>query len=142
MTSLLAPDPIRGYVPPSKSTISSRVKSRLTSDLEITFFNPADTGTLLTSTLAPDQRNSLAAILRAHPPQPKETVDLEVGRERLLVTHFHSSAEGGAAGVLLQRSLDKELAPYLSIERTYLLLALAGLLISIGVGIWDRAQRF
>jgi len=38
--------------------------------------------------------------------------------------------------VLLQRSLDKELAPYLSLERTYLILALVGLAISAAVGIW------
>ena len=36
----------------------------------------------------------------------------------------------------MQRSLDRELAPYLRLERTFLLLALLGLLISAAVGIW------
>ena len=136
VTSLLAPDPIAWLCPAFQIDDQFAREIKTYADLEITFFNPVDTGTLLASTLAPDQRNSLAAILRAHPPQPKETVDLEVGRERFVSYSLPLFAEGGTAGVLLQRSLDKELAPYLSVERTYLLLALTGLLISIGVGIW------
>ena len=136
VTPLLAPDPIAWLCPAFQIDDQFAREIKTYSDLEITFFNPADMSALLASTLAPDQRNSLAAILRAHPPQPKETVDLEVGREHFVSYSLPLFAEGGTAGVLLQRSLDKELAPYLSVERTYLLLALAGLLISIGVGIW------
>ena len=136
VTSLLAPDPIAWLCPAFQIDDQFAREIKTYSDLEITFFNPANTDALLASTLAPDQRNSLAAILRARPPQPKETVDLEVGRERFVSYSLPLFAEGGTAGVLLQRSLDKELAPYLRVERTYLLLALAGLLISIGVGVW------
>ena len=136
VTSLLAPDPIAWLCPAFQIDDQFAREIKTYADLEITFFNPVDTGRLLASTLAPDQRNSLAAILRAHPPQPKETVDLQVGREHFVSYSLPLFAEGGTAGVLLQRSLDKELAPYLSVERTYLLLALIGLLISIGVGVW------
>jgi adenylate cyclase len=45
-------------------------------------------------------------------------------------------AENGNPIALLQRSLDKELAPYLRLEHTYLSLALLGLAVSAAMGTW------
>ncbi len=44
--------------------------------------------------------------------------------------------ENGNANALLQRSLDRELAPHRRLERTYLVVALLGLAISAALGIW------
>ena len=136
VTPLLAPAPIAWLCPAFQIDDQFAREIKTYSDLEITFYNPADTGALFASTLAPDQRNSLASILRAHPPQIKETTTLRVRGERFVSYSLPLSAEGGMASALLQRSLDKELAPYMRVERTYLLLALAGLVISVGVGVW------
>ena len=49
---------------------------------------------------------------------------MQVGRESFVSYVVPLPAENGTADVLLQRSLDKELAPYLRLERFYLILAL------------------
>jgi adenylate cyclase len=66
----------------------------------------------------------------------QQIVDLSLGGEHYISYSLRLPTETGTAVALLQRSLDKELAPYLRLERTYLILALLGLAISAAIGIW------
>lgn len=76
------------------------------------------------------------SILRGRAPPAKQIVDFGVAGETFLSYSVPLPAENGNPIALLQRSLDKELAPYLRLERTYLSLALLGLAISAAMGIW------
>ena len=63
-------------------------------------------------------------------------MQLTLGGEKFLSYAMPLAAENVEVSAFLQRSLDHELAPYLRLERTYLLLALLGLAISAGLGVW------
>ena len=106
------------------------------SDLEITFLDPADPERLFASTFEQEKRDSLLSRLRKQRPPLKQIVDLQFGGEHFVSYSLPLPTENGTAVALLERSLDKELAPYLRLEQTYLFLALIGLLISAALGIW------
>ncbi|MEP7014548.1 MAG: adenylate/guanylate cyclase domain-containing protein [Verrucomicrobiota bacterium] len=136
VTPLLAPDPIAWLCPAFHIDDQFAREIKAYADLEITLINPAAEEKLLASTFEEVQRNALMSILQSRPPPPKQIIDLEFGGEDFISYSLPLATENGTAVALLQRSLDRELAPYLRLERTYLLLALAGLLVSVAVGFW------
>ena len=107
----------------------------------ITFLDPADPERLFASTFEQEKRDSLLSRLRKQRPPLKQIVDLQFSGEHFVSYSLPLPTENGTAVALLERSLDKELAPYLRLERTYLFLALLGLLVSAALGI-SIAQRF
>ena len=106
------------------------------SDLEITFLDSADPEMLFASTFEQEKRDSLLLRLRKQRPPLKQIVDLQFSGEHFVSYSLPLPTENGTAVALLERSLDKELAPYLRLERTYLFLALIGLLISAALAMW------
>lgn len=133
VTPLLAPDPIAWLCPGFRIDDDFARDIQADSNLEITFLNQ---GSLFASSLVDEKRDALAAILRTRGLVPKQIVDLRLGGERFVSYPMPLSIENGSATALLQRSLDKELAPYLRLERTFLAFALIGLVVSTAVGIW------
>jgi adenylate cyclase len=131
VTPLLAPAPIAWLCPAFHIDDQFAREIKAYSDLEITFLDPADGEKLLASTFEGEQRRSLLLLLRSRPPPVKQIVDLKFGGENFVSYLLPLPTENGRAVALLERSLDKELAPYLSLERTFLLLALTGLFISV-----------
>ena len=136
VTPLLAPAPIAWLCPAFLIDDRFAREIQVFSDLEITFFDPAESASLFASTFEGKKRESLLAHLRARRPPLKQIVDLQFGGEHFVSYSLPLPTENGTAVALLERSLDKELAPYMRLERTYLFLALAGLLISVALGIW------
>ena len=136
VTPLLAPAPIAWLCPAFHIDDRFAWEIKAYSDLEITFLDPAGPDRLFASTFGQEKRDSLLACLRAWRPPLKQIVDLQFGGERFISYALPLPTENGAAVALLERSLDKELAPYMRLERTYLFLALIGLLISVALGIW------
>jgi adenylate cyclase len=133
ITPLLAPAPIAWLCPAFRIDDNFAREIKEYSDLEITFLRGQD---FFATTLDKVHRERLRAILRQSPPVPKKIVDLAVQGETFLSYAVPLAVENGSATALLQRSLDKELTPYLRLERTYLLLALLGLAVSAALGIW------
>lgn len=128
---LLAPDPIAWLCPAFRIDDDFAREIRAYTDLEITFFGESKVfGTTL------EKRNVGVNILRATAPAAKQIVHLRLGGEDFLSYFLPLPAENGRPIALLQRSLDRELAPYLRLEHTYLGLALLGLVVSVGLGIW------
>ena len=136
VTPLLAPAPIAWLCPAFRIDDEFAREIQTYSDLEITFLDPAGRDSLFASTFGQEKRDSLLACLRAWRPPLKQIVDLQFGGERFVSYSLPLPTENGEAVAILERSLDKELAPYMRLERTYLFLALIGLLISIALGIW------
>ena len=136
VTPLLAPAPIAWLCPAFLIDDRFAREIQAFSDLEITFFDPAELASLFASTFEGEKRESLLTHLRARRPPLKQIVDLQFGGEHFVSYSLPLPTENGTAVALLQRSLDKELAPYMRLERTYLFLALAGLLFSVALGIW------
>ena len=136
VTPLLAPAPIAWLCPAFLIDDRFAREIQAFSDLEITFFDPAELASLFASTFEGEKRESLLTHLRARRPPLKQIVDLQFGGEHFVSYSLPLPTENGTAVALLERSLDKELAPYMRLERTYLFLALAGLLISVALGIW------
>jgi adenylate cyclase len=136
VTPLLAPAPIAWLCPAFHIDDQFAREIKAYSDLEITFLDPAGGENVLASTFDGEQRHSLLLLLHQRPPPVGEIVNLRFGGEEFVSYAVPLPTENGRAVALLQRSLDKELAPYLRLERTFLLLALLGLLISVAVGIW------
>jgi adenylate cyclase len=128
---LLAPDPIAWLCPGFRIDDNFAREIKTYTNSEITFFSGSD---FFGSTL-PKPRIASKVLNVATLPS-KQIVDLRVGREDLLSYAIPLPAENGNAIALLQRSLNEELAPYLRLERTFLILALVGLAISVAVGIW------
>jgi len=134
VTPLLAPEPIAWLC--SGFRVDDELAREIESytNLEITFLGPRH---VFATTFDGAQRARLMSILTERAPLPvKQMVDLHLAGEHFLSYSVPLSAENGKVAALLQRSLDKELAPYLRLERTYLLLALLGLAISVGLGTW------
>ena len=136
VTPLLAPAPIAWLCPAFRIDDGFAREIKTYSDLEVTFLDPANDSSLLASTLSQERRQALVMLLRAHPPPLKQIVTLKFGGEKFVSYTLPLPTANGRAVALLQRSLDRELAPYLRLERTYLLLALLGLLISVALGSW------
>jgi adenylate cyclase len=140
ITPLLAPDPIAWLCPGFRIDNEFAREIKAYSNLDITFFEqshpPNENDVLLATTFEGTTRDVLISILRDRAFVPQQIVDVSLGRERYVSYSFPLPTESGTVVALLQRSLDKELAPYLRLERTYLILALLGLAISAAVGIW------
>ena len=138
ITPLLAPDPIAWLCPGFRIDDEFAREIKAYSDLEITFLDQSNpqNNILLASTFDGTKREMLASILQDRAFAPQQIVDLSLDQEHYLSYSLQLPTETGTAVALLQRSLDKELAPYLRLERTYLILALLGLVISATVGIW------
>ena len=84
-------------------------------NLEITFLSGAE---LFGTTLA--NRQAVTQMLRNRALPPKQLIDLPLAGETFTSYVAPLPAENESPIALLQRSLDKELAPYLKLERTYL----------------------
>ncbi len=136
VTPLLAPAPIAWLCPAFRIDDEFAREIKTYSDLEITFLDPADPERLFASTFDQKKRDSLLSRLREQRLPFKEIVDLQFSGEHFVSYSFPLPTENGVAVALLERSLDKELAPYMQLERTYLFLALLGLLISVALGTW------
>jgi adenylate cyclase len=128
---LLAPDPIAWLCPMFR--IDDRFAREINSytNLEITFLDGAE----LFATTLPN-RTAVSAMLRRHTLPPQQVIGLRLRRETLLSYVVPLPAENAGPVALLQRSLSKELVPYLRVERTYLILALLGLAVSGVIGWW------
>ncbi len=139
ITPLRAPDPIAWLCPAFRINDEFAREIKAYSDLEITFFDQSDPqkiNVLLATTFDGKKRDALVSTLRERAFVPQQITDVSLNRERYVSYLLPLRTETGTAAVLLQRSLDRELAPYLRLERTYLILALLGLAISTAVGIW------
>ncbi len=133
ITPLLAPAPIAWLCPAFRIDDNFAREIKDYSELEITFLSGQN---VFATTLDNTHLERLIAVLRKSAPVPKEVIDLKMRGEKFLSYAVPLSVENGTATALLQRSLDKELVPYLRLERTYLFLALVGLAISAALGIW------
>ena len=136
VTPLLAPAPIAWLCPAFRIDDQFAREIKTYSNLEITFADLSAGEKIFASTLPPGKRNSLSAIFHGSAPRPKETVNLKIDGEHLISYPLPLPTQSGTIIAILQRSLDAELAPYLKVERTYLVLALIGLMLSIGIGMW------
>ncbi|HEU5247456.1 MAG TPA: adenylate/guanylate cyclase domain-containing protein [Candidatus Udaeobacter sp.] len=139
ITPLRAPDPIAWLCPAFRINDAFAREIKAYSDLEITFFDQSDPrkiNVLLATTFDGKEREALVSTLQERAFVPQQITDVSLNRERHVSYLLPLPTETGTAAVLLQRSLDRELAPYLRLERTYLILALLGLAISAAVGIW------
>ncbi len=133
-TALLAPEPIAWLCSGFQVDDDFAREIETYTNLEITFLSAQN---VFATTFDGKQRGKLLAVLDRKSPLPvKQMTDLRVAGEDFLSYSVPLPAENGKVAALLQRSLDRELAPYLRLERVYLLLALLGLAISIALGIW------
>jgi adenylate cyclase len=128
---LLAPDPIAWLCPGFRIDDNFAREIKTYTNAEITFANGSN---LFGSTL---ERQGLAAKkLRETQFPSKHIVDFRAGGEDFLSYAVPLPAENGKPIALLQRSLNEELAPYIRLERNFLILALLGLAISVAIGAW------
>jgi adenylate cyclase len=128
---LLAPDPIAWLCPMFRIDDDFARDIQSYTNLEITFLNGAEVfGTTLPN------RRAVTEMLRNRTLPPKQLINLPLAGEIFTSYVAPLPAENGNPIALLQRSLDKELAPYLRLERTYLGLALLGLALSGILGLW------
>ncbi|HEY2714086.1 MAG TPA: adenylate/guanylate cyclase domain-containing protein [Chthoniobacterales bacterium] len=132
-TPLLAPEPIAWLCSGFRIDDNFAREISTYTNLEITFLSPPKVSA---TTLEGRQRARLAAILGNSRPPNMQVTDLRLAGERFLSYSVSLPAENAKVAALLQRSLDQELAPYLKLERTYLVLALIGLVISVALGTW------
>ncbi len=133
VTPLLAPDPIAWLCPGFRIDDNFAREIKAYTNLEITFLSGQNS---FGATFDEKRRAALMSILRGSAPPAKQIVDLGITGETFLSYSVPLPAENGNPIALLQRSLDKELAPYLRLEHTYLSLALLGLAVSTALGIW------
>jgi adenylate cyclase len=133
VTPLLAPDPIAWLCPGFRIDDNFAREIKAYTDLEITFLSGQHS---FGTTFDEKRRVALMSILRGSAPPPKQIVDLGIAGETFLSYSVPLPAENGNPVALLQRSLDKELTPYLRLEHTYLSLALLGLAVSAALGVW------
>ncbi len=118
VTPLLAPDPIAWLCPGFRIDDDFAREIKAYSDLEITFLS----GQNFFATTFDEERRAAIDVdpAREHAAGRNRLSILDVGGETFLSYSVPLPAENGNAIALLQRSLDKELAPYLRLERTYL----------------------
>ena len=133
VTPLLAPDPIAWLCAGFRIDDDFAREIKTYAHAEITFLNEQN---FFATTVDDERRAALISVLQTEPPPAKRIVDLNVDGEIFLSYSVPLPVENGRANVLLQRSLDKELAPHRRLERTYLLVSLLGLAISVALGIW------
>ena len=128
---LLAPDPIAWLCPMFRIDDDFAREIQSYTNLEITFLSGAE----LFGTTLPN-RQAVSEMLRNCVLPPQQVINLRLAAEIFPSYVAPLPAESGSPIALLQRSLDKELAPYLRLERTYLGLALLGLVLSGIMGLW------
>lgn len=129
---LLAPDPIAWLCPGFRVDDEFAREIKTYTDLEITFLNDDK---ILATTFGPNHARRIAP-LRAGMFPPGRVLSEKLAGEDFLSYAVALRPENGTALALLQRSLDRELAPYLRLERIYLGLAVFGLLVSAALGTW------
>jgi adenylate cyclase len=134
VTPMLAPEPIAWLCSGFRVDDEFAREIQSYTRLEITFLAPQ---TVFATTFEAKERNRLRSVIAGETPLPvKQVMSLRVTGETFVSYALPLQVENGTVLALLQRSLDSELAPYVRLERTYLLLALLGLLISAGLAIW------
>ena len=137
-TALRAPDPKAWITVGFRITDEFAREIKSYADLEISFVTGANGERILASTFPSEQRRAdlLAALRRQKPPQ-REKIDLTLGRDRFVSYLLRLPTEGGGDSVIvLQRSLARQLRPYLRLEQSLLLLAIIGLIVSVAVSLW------
>ncbi len=137
-TALRAPDPKAWITVGFRITDEFAREIKSYTDLEISFLADVNGERVLASTFSDEERreNLLPAINSQKPPLGKK-IDLNLADEAYVSFLLKLPTESGTdAVVLLQRSLGKQLRPYLRLEKTLLLLALVGLIISITLSFW------
>jgi len=132
-TPLLAPEPIAWLCSGFRIDDNFAREISTYTNLEITFLSPPK---VFATTFDGRQRATLMAMMGGSRPPDMQVTDLHLAGERFVSYSVSLPAENAKVAALLQRSLDKELAPYLRLERTYLVLALIGLVISAALGTW------
>lgn len=130
---LLAPEPIAWLCSGFRVDDNFAREIATYTNLEISFLSPPR---VFATTLDDRQRAGLVTMLERSSPPETQVSDFRLAGETFLSYSVSLSAENAKVTALLQRSLDKELAPYLRLERTYLILALIGLVISVALGTW------
>src|SRR5258708_1722174 len=128
---LLAPDAIAWLCPMFRIDDDFAREIKVYTNLAITFLNGPD----LFGTTLPNRR-AITQMLRDRILPPKQVIDLRLVRESFVSYVVPLPAANAHPMALLQRSLAKQLAPYLRLERTYLILALLGLGVSAILGLW------
>ncbi|MBA2622504.1 MAG: HAMP domain-containing protein [Chthoniobacterales bacterium] len=137
-TALRAPDPKAWITVGFRITDDFAREFKSYADLEISFFALADGERVIASTFNNQtRREDLRASLQKQQPKPGQAGDLILAGDRFVSYLLKLSTDGGGdAVVVLQRSLARQLAPYLRLEKTLLLLAVAGLVVSISLSLW------
>ncbi len=133
VTPLLAPDPIAWLCPGFRVDDAFAREIKTYTDLEITFLRGEKS---FGTTFDEKQRTALMLALRGNALPAKKIVDLSLSGETFLSYSVPLPTENGSPIALLQRSLDKEIAPYVRFEHTYLTLALLGLGVCAALGSW------
>ena len=134
VTPMLAPEPIAWLCSGFRVDDEFARQIQSYTRLEITFLAPQ---VVFATTFDGKQRNPLRSILAKDISLPmNQAISLRIAGETFVSYALPLPAENGMVVALLQRSLDSELAPYLRLERTYLLLAVLGLLVSAVLAIW------
>ena len=127
---LLAPDPIAWLCPAFRIDDAFAREIKGYTNAEVTF---VDGSSIFASTLS---RKGAASAFRSSGSRAGEIFHAHIGGEDFLTYAVPLPAENGMPVALLQRSLDRELTPYLQLEHTYLGLAILGLIISLALGLW------
>jgi adenylate cyclase len=131
---LLAPEPIAWLCSGFRVNDEFAREIQSYTELEITFLSP---GEIYATTLGKVQRSRLASKAVAEGLlASRKVVAVQLVGEQFLTSSVPILSDKEQVFAVLQRSLDRELAPYLRLEHTYLVLALLGFAISAGVGIW------
>jgi adenylate cyclase len=130
---LLAPEPIAWLCSGFRVDDNFAREIATYTNLEITFLSAPK---VFATTFDGPQRSRLEAAAGRTPLPSLQVIDFRLAREKFLSYSVPLATEDAKVTALLQRSLDKELAPYLKLERTYLVLALIGLVISVALGTW------
>src|SRR5207247_4098114 len=115
----LSTDPIAWLCPMFRIDNDFAREIQSYTNLEITFLN----GPELFGTTLPNQQ-AVTEMLRNRALPPKQLIELPLAGEIFTSYVAPLPAEHANSIALLQRSLDKELAPYLRLERTHLGLAI------------------
>jgi adenylate cyclase len=137
-TALRAPDPKAWITVGFRITDEFAREIKSFADLEISFVRAGDGERILASTFRDEQwRADLLAALRKQKPKERERIDLPLARDHFVSYLLRLPTEGGGDSVIvLQRSLSRQLRPYLRLEQSLLLLAILALVVSVAVSLW------
>jgi adenylate cyclase len=138
VTPILAPDPIAWLCPGFRIDDAFAREIKTYSNLEITILegSSGQSARVMATTFQEEKRRNLVAAFPPSSALASQIADVRIGQENYISYPIFLPTEGGVAVALLQRSLDQELAPYLRLERIYLLLALGGLVVALLLGTW------